>query len=47
MRPEKNARVISIQNDGEEFRGMCKAGSQTGKSETTQVSLVATVLFLF
>ena len=47
MRPEKNARVISILNDGEEFRGMCKAGSQTGKNETMQVSLVATVLFLF
>ena len=31
MRPEKNARVISILNDGEEFRGMCKAGSQTSE----------------
>ena len=47
MRPEKNARVISILNGGEELRGMCRAGSQTGKSETTQVSFVATVLFLF
>lgn len=34
MRPETNARVISMLSDGDELRSIWRAGRQTGRSET-------------
>ena len=47
LRGLKKTPVISMLSDGEGLRGMWRAGSETGRNETRQVSLVATVLFLF
>ena len=47
LRGLKKTPVVSIWSDGERLGGMWRAGSETGRSETMHVSLVATVLFLF
>ena len=47
LRGLKKTPVVSIWSDGEGLGGMWRAGSETGRSETMHISLVATVLFLF